>query len=476
MPAGRKTPDTKALGSTPEAAAMIRFKTIGIDADMGRLHDLTCPAYHPEDVAKYHPYADFDNLIDLDLWQRKAVDSACGPLDKAMELTKVWDAAQILKGYDFAELNDFRMEAHKAFRDANPGVSSYPSPGAMSPSKYNRGVITAGHAANSTGYDGPNSGPAVAGGPVVAGSFDRPPLGSGHQSPSPSHMKNDTEYPSVADGPVNLTYMHLEKDKARRSLSMMHDHLSHQFPLGCPMIEQDAYAQPEARPVPAVAGLGKAVTPDQEVAAVSKAPGIPQEVLDSIEKGMKKKLGKKVLAGKMTVDEARSKMGRMRAQKMQEWELEDQLTKGLITREDAMKALGFEIEAPVVKSTSPEIVKSEGVSYQGDIIKAAIAEALAPLLTRIAQQDDILTKAQQTISEQEARWEAKADEPDPSTSSWRGLALKSARPVGVAKQAEIAERTQHMIDRQLNHVWRTSENPFEREAARNELDKRGFAE
>ena len=481
MPAGRKTPDTKALGSNPEASAMMRFKTIGIDADLGRLHDLTCPAYSPEDVAKYHPYASFADLIDLDIWQRKAVDSACGPLGKAMELTKVWEAAQVLKDYNPAELNDFRLEAHKAFRDANPGVSSYPSPGAMSPSKYNRGVITAGHEANSTGYDGPNSSPAVASSPASAGNYDRPPLSAGHQSPSPSHMKNDTEYPSQQGVPANLTYMHLEKEKARRSLNMMHDHLSHQFPQACPMLDQDAYSQPVARPLPATEGLGKAVTPEQEVAAVSKAPGIPQEVLDSIEKGMKRKLGKKVLAGRMTVDEARSKIGRMRAQKMEEWQLEDQLTKGIITREDAMKALGFEVPE-AVKSTEPEIIKSPTGDAPApyfmspDVIKSAIADAIAPLLTKIAQQDDILTKAQQTISEQEARWEAKADEPDPSTSSWRGLALKSARPVGVAKQAEIAERTQHMIDRQLNHVWRTSENPFEREAARSELDKRGFAE
>ena len=29
------------------------------DAELGRVHDLTCPAYHPDDVAKCHPFADF---------------------------------------------------------------------------------------------------------------------------------------------------------------------------------------------------------------------------------------------------------------------------------------------------------------------------------------------------------------------------------------------------------------------------------
>jgi hypothetical protein len=41
----------------------------------------------------------------------------------------------------------------------------------------------------------------------------------------------------------------------------------------------------------------------------------------------------------------------------------------------------------------------------------------------------------------------------------------------VTQIAENAERTQQMIQRQLTRTWRTSENPFEREAARAELDK-----
>jgi hypothetical protein len=75
MPAGRKTPDTKTYGGNPETAAMLRFKTIGIDPDMGRLHDLTCAAYHPDDVAKYHPFADFQSVVDTGVWQRKAIDA-----------------------------------------------------------------------------------------------------------------------------------------------------------------------------------------------------------------------------------------------------------------------------------------------------------------------------------------------------------------------------------------------------------------
>ena len=43
----------------------------------------------------------------------------------------------------------------------------------------------------------------------------------------------------------------------------------------------------------------------------------------------------------------------MRAQKMAEWSLEKQLEAGEITREDAMKALGFEVPE-VTKSATPD--------------------------------------------------------------------------------------------------------------------------
>jgi len=470
-PAGIRTPDLKTVGGSPETAALMRFKAIGIDTDLGKLHDLTCPAYHPDEVAKYHPYADFSSVIDLDMWQRKAVDAACGPIETAMELTKAWSAAQTLKSANAAELNDYRLEMHKAFRDANPGPSSYPSPGSMSPGGYSRPVITAGHAANSPGYGAPNSSPDVATGSPNAHSFDRPPLASGHQSPSPSHMKGGAEYPAEQGVPAHIDYAHIEKEKARQALSLIHDNLSRMFPPLCPMIPN--VAQPESSPVPPAAGLGKQVEPSETAAVVSKAgetPEISPEFLVLAEKGMKKKLGKKVLAGKMTVDEARTKLGRRVTQKaleMQQAELvKTQFEAGEITRDEALKALGFTIEtpAPVEKAEAPEIVKS--ATLDSDVIKSAIAEALAPLMEQ-------MNKQQATITEQEARWEGIADAADPKTTSWAGLAMKSAQPVAVTKQAEIAEHTQQMINRQLSHIWRTSENPYEREAARSELDKRG---
>ena len=151
------------MKSSPEVAAILRFRAAGIDSELGRVHDLTCPAYHPEDVAKCHPFADFRSVIDVDAFQRKAVEAACGPsMDRAKSLHLAWQAAAVLKKADPAELNDYRLAAHKAFRDANPGPSSAPTPGMVSPGKYNRPLITDGHSATSTGHDGPNTSPQVA--------------------------------------------------------------------------------------------------------------------------------------------------------------------------------------------------------------------------------------------------------------------------------------------------------------------------
>ena len=147
------------MKSSPEVAAILRFKSAGIDIELGRLHDLTCPAYHPEDVAKCHPFADFRS-IDVEYFQREAVKAACGPsMDLAKSLHLAWQAARVLKEADPAQLNDFRLEAHKAFRDANPGPASAPTPGMITPGKYNRPLITDGHEASSPAHDGPNSQP-----------------------------------------------------------------------------------------------------------------------------------------------------------------------------------------------------------------------------------------------------------------------------------------------------------------------------
>ena len=275
-----------------------------------------------------------------------------------------------MKKADPAELNDFRLEAHKAFRDANPGPSSAPTPGLISRGKYNRPLITDGHSATSTGHDGPNTSPQVATSAPDAHSFDRPPLSAGHQTPSPSFMKASFEYPHETGRPVQLDYAVTEKERARHALMQMHEHLSRQFPEVCPMSLDAPPVQPERHPVPAAVGksgsegeevaaqaIAKSAVP---VAAILKAPAEDDLVDGAVYKGfkkMRKKLGKKVLAGKMTVDEARTHLGRQFAQKS-----------------------GSDEEA-VQKSAALEPSQSERATYQGpdltpDLIKSWVTEAL----------------------------------------------------------------------------------------------------
>jgi hypothetical protein len=74
--------------------------------------------------------------------------------------------------------------------------------------------------------------------------------------------------------------------------------------------------------------------------------------------------------------------------------------------------------------------------------------------------------------------EKMADMPDPSVAAFRGMAYKSAaggRPAGVQTVAEIAERSQAAMLREMEVTWRTSPDPREREAAWRSINKmRGF--
>jgi hypothetical protein len=484
------------MKSSPEVAAILRFKAAGIDTELGRLHDLTCPAFHPEDVAKHHPFADLRN-VDEGYFQRAAVQAACGP---SMELAKsvqlAWQAARVLKETDPGVLNDFRLAAHKAFRDANPGPSSAPTPGMMTPGRYSRPLITDGHEASSTGHDGPNTSPQVATTAPDAHSFDRPPLTSGHQSPSPSHMKQDFPYPDGTGRPQQLNYAVMEKERARQALMAMHEHLSRQFPEACPMSLDAPVAQPESRGVPATVGVGKSdavpamidngyVVPAVQ-AQVLKAPEDLGEFADAeVYKGFKrarKKLGKKVLSGKMTVDEARSRLGRQFAQKGTDGEQETvakaatPVSSSLPGAEVAYNVSGT-LDPEVIKSAVREALRAETVPLEpaeiksfdpSPAIEAAVTKAMTPLLERIGAQDEALAENKRVL-------DALADQPDPSTAAFSGLAFnpvrKAARQAGVPTTAEIAERTQQMMIRHLQDKYNASSDPAEREAYYGTLSK-----
>ncbi len=465
-----------------EMDAAVRFKTVGVAQQLGVLHDLCCPVFSPGDVEKAHPGASFDS-IDLMFFAQKAMDSAAsGSLKEAAKATSLWTHAQTLKMIGVPGMLALQDEAHKAFRDANPGVSSFPTPGAISAERFRRGDITAGHAAQSPGAEGPHTATIPASGGIHAENFGRGFISDGHAADSPSNKG--------AGVPTSVNYVPTIAENARAAMRAMHDHVAQTFPDVCALAPGEP-AGVMSRPVPVPAGTpgvtaaratGQSHKSEGEPEAPAPAPvstelvekSLVEADVEKARKKMRKKLGKKVLAGKMTVDEARAKIGRDVAQKTGG----QTMLMGPMGGGGGMKA---EEQPEAVKSiqagpgpygflpgyTAP-ILPTPGVSE--DMFKSMLAEAMAPLVER-------LTASEATIASQSAIIEKMADLPDPGVTAFRGMAYKSAsgRPGGVQTVSEIAERSQAAMLRELEIQWRTSSDPKEREAAWKTINKmRGF--
>ena len=98
-------------------------------------------------------------------------------------------------------------------------------------------------------------------------------------------------------------------------------------------------------------------------------------------------------------------------------------------------------------------------AFDPEDIEAAVAKAVTPLLEKIQAQDTQLAETKRVI-------DAIADQPDPSTAAFSGLAfnpVRTARPAGVAEKADHAERVQQMTIRSLQELYNSSSDPYERE-------------
>jgi len=432
-----------------------RLKSIGIPAEMGMLHDFTCAAYAPDDVAKHYPTGGFDS-IDEKFFAEKALNSAAmDTLADAAQATMLWTHARTLKMVPATDMVALQTEAHKAFQDANPGPGSAPTPGTISATRYRRPLITAGHEAPSPGSSAPQPAAHIPDGQIMASQFTRGPITSGHEAPSPANKG--------VGMPTTVDYVPTIKDNARQAMRAMHDHIAQTFPDVCPMHPGDdegMHSNPVPTPGHGTPSASAVKTEELEAAAKSE----DADVIKGMNKKMRKKLGKKVLAGKMTVDEARSKIGRMNAQKCKAEEEQPEVTKTVA--EEALP-----VEAPAAEKTTDEPVVTKVAepalvekAMTPDLFKSELATALAPLLERIAEQDELLKKNQALLS-------SMVDMPDPDVAPFKGLAQTpynrtNARPADVHKSvAEVAERTQVMMLRELETQFRTSPDPAQREAA-----------
>ena len=216
------------------------LKGMNVPADLGALHDLLCPGFHPDDAEKCHPAHSLKSM-DTTYWQSEALNAAAGaPLDEAMAASNRWQAAEAVKSRAIdnpTEVLEIRHEAHKAFKDAQIGPGTAPVPTQIRAGQFKRPLITAGHGRPSSDHEGPNTAEVPQGG-IAASQFTGGYLSSGHadESPANSSKANDSiAYPKATGQIQTIDYSGASRDAAKSAMNAIHDHISHTFPDLCPM-------------------------------------------------------------------------------------------------------------------------------------------------------------------------------------------------------------------------------------------------
>lgn len=402
----------------PDGTTMMRLKTLGVDTRSGYAHDLCCPAYTWDDVAKAYPSGLTE--FSADEWQQKALDAvASAPLAQAQAASQLGQFAFAIKSADQRDLIDVKGDMHKAFKDAQPGPGSAPVPGEVCASHFSRPRITAGHASYGAHYGSPNSSP------VPHGSLAASQFGRGNISPGPNESpvsKSGAAYPAETGVVMNLDYSSIAKEQVAQAMIAMHDHLDRVFPGVCPM------------------NGGMPLTAGQHHLQMKGAdePDTTKKVSsDGLTKKQRAKrdakLTRRVMKGKIPLDQARIAMGKKPKKS----------------------------PAPLEphKAAEPEIVKTTMLPVKGGLTRKDLRAALARSDKSHRREIAKLTSIVNVL----------ADQPDPATQPFKGSAVhpirKAASPAGVQSVADIAARTQSMILGELENTARNSTDPVQREAA-----------
>ena len=448
-----------------EMAAAMRHKSLGglgLAKEDALLHDLTCPAFRPADVRKCFPYASFAD-IDGAAWQQKALMKAASGDPAAMAMRDLFTHAETLKNAPPDLVAELREQGHAAFIDANkvltdatPGPGSFPTPGHVTPQQFQRPYLGDGHAAESPQAAGPHSFRVPEGQPS-AEDFTRPFITDGRAADSPA---NDTPRhepipaPMTPGLPSRVYYTGAMRDNARQAMTAMHDHISRVFPDVCPMSPDVSGIQKPAPPVPEGVG-GPAPRSGKKTA---KAGARKQRRALAAKR---RRLERRVLKGTMTVKQARRKLGlKTKAAKPVPVTKAADTTAALAK---ALKGAGWTQEQVDSLSGAPA-----GPVLDAGVIKAAVAEACAPLLERQARLEKDNRKLRKVA-------DAIAGQADTSQAPLRGVTLTkaSAAPAAQPQTATAtAERVQVAELQRLNYVAHNSPDPGMREAARRDLDQK----
>jgi hypothetical protein len=242
-PKGVPTPD--GLPATKSSVEMdyamqtaMVLKQLDVPSDLGALHDLLCPGFHPIDAEKCHPTHSLKS-VDVSFWQNEALNAATGaPLVEAARATERWQAAETIKSAAADrpdEILDIRHEAHKAFKDAQIGPGTAPTPTQIRAGQFKRPNLTAGHGRPSNGHDSPNTAEVPSDG-IAAADFRGGYLDSQHADESPSNKsQRPINYPTSTGNLQTVDYANASRQAAKSAMDAIHDHISHTFPDLCPM-------------------------------------------------------------------------------------------------------------------------------------------------------------------------------------------------------------------------------------------------
>jgi hypothetical protein len=246
----------------------------------------------------------------------------------------------------------------------------------------------------------------------------------------------------------------MQRDNARQAMTAMHDHIARTFPDVCPMLGPGHMGQPGAGTRPVPVGVGGPVPHGASKATEAGESGgsttftaqggtagdETAPITRITPKQLRRRLEKAVLAGEMDRDEARVQLG-----------LLPLVREGVPLEVESVALKAATATAPLVAAIDPEV------------LKAAVAEAVGPLLER-------LDKADKRLKEQGKVLDAIADQPDPNVTAYRGVALmgppatKAVAPAGGA-MADRAERAQQTLFNAMYEQWRTASSPEDREIA-----------
>jgi hypothetical protein len=248
-------------------------------------------------------------------------------------------------------------------------------------------------------------------------------------------------------------YSNTQRANARQAMASMHDHIAMTFPDLCPMHGPGRMGEPpsHARPVPAGAGgpvphgASKAAEGgEDEAAIVAKGTLTPDEARQAAagetadRKKLRRKLEKAVLKGDIPIDEARKQLG--------------------------LAPFGFPVAITgEVTELEPAALKAAGAisaAVDPEIIKAAVADATAPLIERLDAQQKIL--------------DAIADQPDPRVEAYRGPVFNKTSAPPAAQPMTAAgyeDRVRTAVVKTMYDQWRNSPVAELREEAWNFLLK-----